>query len=103
MRQMTNYTSGPWRIKYQLPRVLPVTIEAPESVVCVTNTYDDARLIAAAPELLEAVQELLYYAREACDNAGGPEETRGRAPRIWREIQEAEALIRRVNGEEQPS
>ncbi len=57
---------------------------------------DMERLVAAAPELMEAVYELLCYAREVCDNAGGPEETRGRAPRILAEIQEYEALLRRI-------
>lgn len=59
-----------------------------------------ARLIAAAPELYEAVCDLLDYAYEALHWAGGETETRGKAPGIWREIQDCQKLIDRVNGKE---
>lgn len=58
----------------------------------------NVRLIAAAPELYEAVCNLLDYAYEALHLAGGENETRGKAPRILREIQEYQQLIDRVNG-----
>ena len=60
----------------------------------------NARLIASAPELYEAVCDLLDYAYEALYWAGGKDEIRGKAPRIWRDIQEYQELLGRVNGKE---
>lgn len=62
--------------------------------------HANARLIAAAPELYEAVCDLLEYAYEALHWAGGENETRGKAPSILREIQEYQKLIDRVKGED---
>ena len=59
----------------------------------------NARLMAAAPELYEAVCDLLDYAYEALHWAGGENETRGKAPMILRDIQECQKLIDRVKGE----
>lgn len=70
---------------------------SPEEAVEVQKA--NARLIACAPELYEAVCELLDYAYEALRWAGGEKETRGKAPGIWREIQECLKLLDRVKGE----
>ena len=61
--------------------------------------HANGRLIAAAPELYDAVCGLLDYAYEALHWAGGENETRGKAPSIQREIQEYQRLIDRVKGE----
>ena len=57
----------------------------------------NARLIAAVPELYEAVCDLLDYAYEALHYAGGENETRGKAPGILRDIQEYQELLARIN------
>ncbi len=67
-------------------------------IVCAEK--GDAMLVANAPELYEAVCELLDYAYEALELAGGENEIRGKAPRILREIREYQQLIDRINGKE---
>ncbi len=57
----------------------------------------DAQLIANAPELYNTVYALLDYAYEALKRAGGKNETRGKAPRILRDIRESEELLARIN------
>ena len=69
----TQHTPGPWRVEGILThRVKPGHIishglneyrDGPEGYVCDTlgTTYADALLIAAAPELLAALQALLPY------------------------------------------
>ena len=97
---MSSITPGPWEYE-KTPHGGFLISQVGKNTFHTSTHYEaDARLIVLAPELLEAVQELLYYAREVCDNSGGPEETRGRAPRILKEIQEYEALLRRIEGEE---
>ena len=69
------------------------------SCFCLTQEGQaNARLIAAAPELYEAVYDLLDYAYEALHLAGGENEIRGKAPRILRDIQEYQELLARING-----
>ena len=63
-----------------------------------TEAQANARLIAAAPELYEAVYDLLDYAYEALHLAGGENEIRGKAPRILRDIQEYQELLARIAG-----
>ena len=60
----------------------------------------NARLIAAAPELYEAVCDLLDYAYEALHWAGGENEIRGKAPRILRDIQEYQELLAHIAGKD---
>ena len=60
----------------------------------------DARLAAAAPELLEELREMLYYARCVYEQNGGDDEQRGLAPKIKMDIDRVEALLRRVDPEE---
>ena len=59
-------------------------------------TESIARLIAAAPELHEELREMLDYAREAYAWYGGDDEKRGKAPRVKKDIERVEALLRRV-------
>ena len=111
---MADFTPGQWEVwDYDTPdtrdtgfggmykRIKAISSTAIAEVASFIGNPADARLIAAAPELFEAVFELLYYAREVCDNNGGESETRGRAPRIWKEIQEYETLLQRVRGKEE--
>ena len=60
----------------------------------------NARLIAAAPELYEELHEMLYYARCVYEQHGGDDEQRGLAPKIKKDIDRVEALLRRVDPEE---
>ncbi len=64
------------------------------------ETRANARLIAAAPELYEAVCDLLDYAYEALHWAGEENEICGKAPRILRDIQEYQELLVRIDGTE---
>lgn len=61
----------------------------------------NARLIAAAPELYEELREILDYAREVYAQFGGDDEKRGRAPRIREDIVRVEALLKRLDGEDE--
>lgn len=72
----TKHTPGPWRVEGMLThRVKPGHIishglneyrDGPAGYVCDTlgTTFWDARLIAAAPELLEALRGLVAYVDE---------------------------------------
>lgn len=113
---MSNFTQGPWEVDnedlYILAKDERGTFPVAEmrglghmsikygqdKAVQILNA--NARLVAAAPELYEAVFGLFNYAYEVLHYAGGEEETRGRAPRILKEIREYEALLRRIEGEE---
>lgn len=61
---MSKYTPGPWKVLRGPDAIRPaVTAVDPETgrvmFVCKLATLADARLIAAAPELLEALKELV--------------------------------------------
>ena len=59
---MTQHTPGPWIFQnYKIRNSPPVIGTQQGRVLCVMHTNDDAdgRLIAAAPELLQALLELL--------------------------------------------
>ena len=53
-------TQGPWRFDEQSGTVTARSQE----FVCATNNRDDARLIAAAPDLLEACKNALEHFRK---------------------------------------
>lgn len=72
---MSSFTPGPWRIEsriYQMGRKLSGHViahginshgDGPEGYICRTewSSEEDARLLAAAPELLSALQHLLRH------------------------------------------
>lgn len=82
------------------PFVLAIAEISFDNDVSEKEKHANGRLIAAAPELYEAVCELLDYAYEALHWAGGETEMRRKAPGIWQEIQDCQKLIDRVNGKE---
>jgi hypothetical protein len=77
---MTTHTPGPWRVVTD-PRKsskLPLIATASETPYVVTAVHGspreaNARLIAAAPELLAALQDLLLVAEEELDRHRTPE------------------------------
>ena len=80
-------------------------LDAHNDIIAVFNTHTEPeieRLVAAAPELLDAVVNLLYYARGtiAYESYRGPDETWRAAIEVHEDVKEAEALLRRINGEE---
>ena len=46
--------------------------------------------------VLEALDSIYYYAYEVYENCGGDDEQRGRAPRMRKEIKNAEAILSRL-------
>lgn len=58
---MNKYTPGPWiRDPDDKLRVTTQELLNAGDHIATVETYADSRLIAAAPELLEALEELLY-------------------------------------------
>lgn len=76
-----------------IKRIATISGTNPEAIA-------NARLIASAPELYDAVYVLLDYAYEALHWAGVETETRGNAPRILRDIQDCQKLLARINKKE---
>ena len=102
---MTEFTKGKWSYTTYKERgsLSLIRLEAEGKKLCILyglkeENEANARLIACAPELYDAVYGLLDYAYEALHWAGGKDEKRGSAPRIWREIQECQEILDRVNG-----
>ncbi len=66
---MSKHTPGPWSY---LPRHICESepeVRAPDGwLICCTASDDDARLIAAAPRILDVLQEILDY-RGGADSA----------------------------------
>lgn len=91
---MGTFTPGEWKVKY---RGYYEVVAGDRLIADCFMSEENARLIAAAPELYEAVCGLLDYAYEALRWADGESETRGKAPMILREIQECQRLIERIN------
>lgn len=60
-----NYTPGPWRLE----TIRDIVFHSPEWAECPDDQAEaDARLIAAAPDLLTALESLV----SACENEGFP-------------------------------
>ena len=100
---MTEYTDGKWSYAICMERgnLSLIRLEAEGKKLGMLwgekeENEANARLIAAAPEMYDAVCGLLDYAYEALHWAGGKDEIRGHAPRIWRECQE---ILDRVKGD----
>ncbi len=59
-KQLTSHTPGPWRLKHGQGYELVLCTDEQEKIAVITDrhaNYDaNARLIAAAPELLEALK-----------------------------------------------
>ncbi len=77
---MTNPTPGPWRTGDMFQTVFgqpngPLTIVAQR-----IRNRSDARLIAAAPALLEALEALLWWAEPYHDDPCPNDETLGHRP-----------------------
>jgi hypothetical protein len=67
------------------------------TLICeVYTSEDDARLIAAAPELLEALHSIIYRIRNGEMYLDGKGQI---GKETWREIELAEAAIRKAKGE----
>jgi hypothetical protein len=84
---MTQHTPGPWEIEYNDPDeeywvTLPHYDAGPAKIV---YHIEDARLIAAAPDLLEALQHLMVAHGEQLDYA----------------FQQAQDAIAKATGEKQ--
>jgi hypothetical protein len=60
------HTPGPWAYDGKFT----VTIPTADGDLCFRSTPENAKLIAAAPELLEALQNLVYSAAGGADEAG---------------------------------
>ena len=106
-----NHTPGPWKFGLGCPSAGFILYGSDGFVIArreVEETTDrneemvaNARLIAAAPELYEELREILDYAREVYAQFGGDDEKRGRAPRIREDIVRVEALLKRLDGEDE--
>lgn len=102
---MSGYTPGPWvaDTDENLGHVRPV--EAPRNCIALVDPYDkcgdmlarieaDARLIAAAPDMLEALKSLCDFYGEFVRNGG-----RGMSFAEWQELTQAgRAAIQKAEG-----
>lgn len=70
MKTSTSHTPGPWYFKHacgSVAEVVPHDMSWKASIDGVVMAEPNARLIAAAPELLEALRNLLDYANKYSD------------------------------------
>lgn len=99
---MAEFTKGPWMIRVYDGSL--GTIDSGDTEVCIAQTHDvsapdirggrpirnaNARLIAAAPDLYEALEEMIGLA--ACNPANGPADRQA--------IKYARDVLARVKGE----
>ena len=77
---MSAHTPGPWRVD-RSGALLGVNVVAPTDWICKVglsdrpNVMEDARLIAAAPELLEAMESALpHVENDALEQGVNPDE-----------------------------
>lgn len=65
-------TPGPWRLRNRLTSIdVDIPAEGPYDTITDIQNFHDAALIAAAPELLSAIQRLV----EVCDSEDGKQWT----------------------------
>lgn len=104
---MTEFAKGKWSYSTYLKRgcFTLIRLEAEDKKLGILSGLQEeneanARLIVAAPELYDAVYDLLDYAYEALHWAGGENEIRGNAPKILRDIQDCQKLLARIDAKE---
>lgn len=117
-----NHTTGPW-VPFQAPmidhdalaivneeqmRLIQQKIDG--NVVCLITPVNyatpidvaNARLISAAPELLEALEKMIRLAEHGVDSAASnsrPEERDGHADGLRSWIEEAKSILKKAKGE----
>jgi hypothetical protein len=111
-----SHTPGPWQIKPSNNEItnvdhgrLPFAIVAGYSLIGATyENGKDARLIAAAPDLLEALQEVVKLANQAHDHWDNDRDAKvgkillalsGHMPRYDKRIDAIHAAIAKATGE----
>ena len=101
---MSNFTPGPWEAVKDNDFYGYSIVTKDNKVKVVASFIDsaNARLIAAAPEMLEVIHDLLEPAYERYQyvlETDTPDEAE-----VYKEtIDQAEALLRRIEGEEDPA
>jgi len=92
------HTPGPWKTVYAPGQAGAVYLSAPDGVIGLINVPDqDARLIAAAPDLLTVLKEiisnpsLIDWAVEYADEDQD-------IMRVWESIKRARTLIKKAEG-----
>lgn len=106
-----SHTKGPWRVSREGTLVMGGENEPGERILIARAHYGarpdpsgeqaeaNARLIAAAPELLQALERLT----RAVQDVAGPEPSESRYGSLWAELRaeakEAEAAIAKARGE----
>ena len=100
-----SHTPGPWKYEEPgwdgLPYLTGANGELVAELFLEPQNPRDICLLEAAPELYEELREILDYAREVYAQFGGDDEKRGRAPRIREDIVRVEALLKRLDGEDE--
>lgn len=94
-----SHTPGPWTLVFDVDGP-PGFIWGKTTCVCDFGKDvpkpEDARLIAAAPELLKELREMLEYARILRSSYLDDEDLRGKGTMIEEDIERVEALLKRV-------
>ena len=90
IQDITYYTSGPWEVKDQWGYI---KIHSEDEGVCAVhglgvNSQANAHLIAAAPDLLAALENLVTAVNLFAHNPDG-----------WDELKQAQAAIAKAKGE----
>ena len=68
---MTGHTPGPWKASYSIAGPIATVVDSSENVLCemvvpaegLAASDTNARLIAAAPDLLEILEEIAFQSR----------------------------------------
>jgi hypothetical protein len=61
------HTPGPWRyVPWHIEEGPSAVYDANGNLVCTSSSDDTARLIAAAPDMLEALRELTRTCKPSC-------------------------------------
>lgn len=95
---MSKHTPGPWKVDTQIESPCHCIVVAPTSSRWIASIGDrplgeegqsNARLIAAAPELLEALEACERRLRRV-NNSFGHEE--------WKEVKQAQSALKKARG-----